>query len=1226
MTSDYHTNKTNLAPKTSSQFSSCCLLGIGKTVFTQKVTFDWSQQTFPQTLGAFDLVLLVRLRDISDLQDVPSILAASRALASDGTVSVDNLYNYVRRHQEKVLLILDGYDEYVYTAGNQSPVLEIWNENQLSNCCVVITSREMKAETLRSSGDAVFKIDGFNYWRQEEFAGRFLKDDEDVEKFFEYLEQQDLRKLAQIPLLLLIMCLLWKGKDRNALPKKRADIFPQFVKTLFHHMGEKQSAESVFNIEDYSEELYVLGRSAFEALINDCLYIPRSELPNYDLIKRLIEVGLFQVLNMSSLNPEKGVYFIHKSLQEYFAGSFLKEELILSKKNKITNSLSKLDSVETILKMNEVLKFAGELSEEAAREIVIHLMKMAANEEGLTKYTFDSEAPSEEDFSEDQRNFLTLCTQLFFYCSAETKRNLFPTFLSSFRGVLLIEAPDQLNDLVKEKLVKTTVNVNYVFFTYNKEYTEQDYKNLIILSEQLKAFIVCCSGEKKASEFLSNFTWRRVDEFFLKKEENNTHLYFMKIIKSKDDGIPFLPCKMIKALISKQETTKKTNMNVDESSEESSSSCCSKRHGLSRVRRIDAQYVNRSEVEELSEIMPFITAPHRINVVGEDGEVCDAEVTESLLRRIPITHKLKQLTLQSINVTSSPAVEFINSLFEKAPNLEVLFMSGNPLLGAGVDSLIQHLSCAPHLKKLWLYDVKMTPQQVKDLTSAFKQHGNITWVQSNYHELKGDPQPEHEWPSEDYWKERYPHLFPDSSSGLGDDQEQILEETYPSVHAPFVAHDPDTVGTFPVPPDPTAGVVLAEAPTPAVHGSNHGQTSFSLYLPPHVDSQHLSSPDIHTHHHNTPSTIFTPGRSWRYPHLSGSGLSTVTQGESHLECLSVNETAAALQRNTRLSTHDSPLLVYGQETVRPIPLPHYRAAEVPISVAHGFSEDTSLFSTHHHSAPSTIFTPGRSLGSEPYPCGSGMSTFTHPPEMQGFCSPYETLRRPLHGLQPQTAIPSAFNLSGLGVSTITHPLRIQEAPRPSLHGLQHQSTILDVPNLAGYGLSTDTLQPQIPELRASYGTPSPSLHELQPHHTFADASYLSGCGLSTVTHLPGISGRSSPFGTIRPPQYELQPQSVIPSDPHLSDPATSSVTHPSVIRFPLYGTQRPQLYGPQLQTVIPGDPHRSGPFASSLTQRPVIPRRFSSYGTLRSHPPSSQSRISFMSGREQNADDETDRP
>ena len=658
-------------------------------------------------------------------------MAASTALATDGTVTVENLYNYVRRHQEKVLLILDGCDEYVYTAGKQSPVLEIWNKSQLRDCCVVITSREMKAETLRSSGDALFKIDGFNDLRQEEFADRFLKDGEDVKNFFNYLEQQDLRKLAQIPLLLLIMCLLWKGKDRNALPKKRADIFTQFVKTLFHHMREKQSVESVFNIEDYSDELYALGRTAFKALIKDCLYIPRSELPNYDLIERLIEVGLFQVLNISSLNPEKGVYFIHKSVQEYFAGCFLKEELILSKKNEITNSLSKLDSVEKILKMNEVIKFAGELSEEAAREIVNHLIKMAANEEELTKYTFDSEAPSAKDFSEDQRNFLTLSTELFFYCSAETKRNLFPTFLSSFRGVLLIKA-DQLNDLVKEKLVKTTVNVNYVFFTDDKEYTEQDYKNLIILCQQLNAFIVMCSGEKKASEFLSNFTWRLVNEFFLKREENNTHLYFMKIIKDEEEGIPFLAYDIIKALISRQETTKKTNMNGDESSEESSSSCCSKRHGLCRVRKIEAQWLDRSEVEQLIEMMPFITAPHEIEVWGEPGEVLDDD-EESLMRSIQPTHKLKSLILCRINGTSSLAVEFINSLFKKAPNLEWLEMSHNPLLGAGVDSVIQHLSCAPHLKTLDLREVKMTPQQVKNLTSTVQQHGNITGLWSSYH-------------------------------------------------------------------------------------------------------------------------------------------------------------------------------------------------------------------------------------------------------------------------------------------------------------------------------------------------------------------------------------------------------------------------------------------------------------------------------------------------------------
>ena len=715
-----------------------CHLGIGKTVFTKKATFDWSHQRYSETLGTFDLVLLVRLRDVSNLQDVPSILTACEVLDSNGAISVHNLYDYVCRHQEKVLLILDGYDEYVYNSKNESPVFKIWKKSQLRDCCVVITSREMKAETLRNYSDAQFKIDGFNYERQEEFARRFLKDDEDVKDFFMYLGQHNLTGLAQIPLLLLMLCLLWRKTKRDELPKERAAIFAQFVKTLFDHLRAKQSAESVV-VKDYSEELYALGRLAFEALLQGQLYFPVSQLPaGYSLIDRLIEVGLFQVLNMASLNPEKGVYFIHKSVQEYLAGNFLKEELT-SKKAKDTNSLSKVDSVEKIFKINEALKFAVELSEEAARDILIQL-GMAAKKEELTEFKFDNETPSENDLSKEQTDFINLCNQLFFYCSAETRKNLFPTFLSSLGGVLVINAK-RLNVIVEEKLVQTTDKTpNYVFFhdethifSFFSKYTEKDYSNLIILTQQLNAVIVSSAGEKKASEFLSNLTWRHISEFFLKKEENNTHLYLAKIVTLKREGTPF-SCDIFKALISKQETTKKTNMNGDESSEESSSSCCSKRHGLSRVWRIEARVVNRSEVELMSEMMAFITAPHNIWVAGEgNGEVLDAELTESLLRSIQVKHKLKELSLQDTNVTSSPAVEFINNLFEKATNLEWLIMSCNPLLGAGVDSLIKHLSCAPHLKTLSLREMKMTPQQVMNLSSAIKQRGNITYLYSSYH-------------------------------------------------------------------------------------------------------------------------------------------------------------------------------------------------------------------------------------------------------------------------------------------------------------------------------------------------------------------------------------------------------------------------------------------------------------------------------------------------------------
>ena len=699
----------------------CCYPGVGKTVFTKKAAFDWSQQRFQgTTAGAFDLALLIKLSDVSNLHDVPSILKASQPLVNDSQISVGDVYDYVLHHQERVLLILDGYDE--YSAGKPSPVDEIWKRNRLRECCVIVTSRLMTTDKLRSPSDAQFEIKGFDDKRQKEFARRFLEDEEDVQKFHIFLRKQHLEELAEIPLLLLNLCLLWM--DKELLTKNRAEVFTQFIQTLFNHMRGKQSPESMFIRRDYSNELCELGRVAFEALMNDCIYFPKSELAAYDLIERLSEVGLFQVLNLAGLKPERGVYFIHKSVQEYLAAKSLKEELV-SEEFQSTPFLSKLNSVEKILKMTEVLKFASELSEEAARKIMSYLMGMAP-QNGLTEYGFDKETPSEEDLSQEQKNFLTLCTQLLFYRPAEARRDLFPTFLSSLGGVLLIN-PDQLIAIVNEELVKASEVPRYVFFA-NCNYEEQDYKNLVILSEQLNAVVVTCSGEKKASEFLSNSPWRRTDEFFLKKE-NITHLYFAKLVKAEYDGIPFLARDMIKALI-RLESTKKLNVNPEESTEDSN--CSSKYHALSRVRKIETLGVDGSEVEQLSELMPFVTAPQIIGVWGEPGEVYDAEVTQSLLRKIPLTRKLERLALDAINLTPATTASFIFSLFQECLNLESLDMSENPLLGAGVSSLASYLSCAPRLGELLLYDVKMTQQQVHELSAAVKQN-SITRLESSYH-------------------------------------------------------------------------------------------------------------------------------------------------------------------------------------------------------------------------------------------------------------------------------------------------------------------------------------------------------------------------------------------------------------------------------------------------------------------------------------------------------------
>ena len=174
---------------------------------------------------------------------------------------------------------------------------------------------------------------------------------------------------------------------------------------------------------------------------------------------------------------------------------------------------------------------------------------------------------------------------------------------------------------------------------------------------------------------------------------------------------------------------------------------------------------------------------------------------------------------------------------------------------------------------------------------------------------------------------------------------------------------------------------------------------------------------------------------------------------------------------------------------------------------------------------------------------------------------------------------------------------------------------------AGYGLSIDTLQNYAPRMEHRLVRHCMNCNRNIHFQTLLILVVVACLQSPTYQVSPGVLHR---LEYKRPPQYELHPQSLIPGDLHHSDPATSSVTRPSVIRFPFCGTLRP-LHGTHSQNVIPGVPYLSGPVASSVTHRPLIPGRFPPYLTLKLHPPSSQSRISFMSEHERNSDDETER-
>jgi len=534
--------------------------------------------------------------------------------------------------------------------------------------------------------------------------------------------------MAEIPLLLLMLCLVWKEKHLRELLKSRADIYTQFLQTLLHHAVAKDAKPTQFRkIDDYKEELCTLGKLAFDALLEDHLSFSLNKLPPSILMTKLIEVGLFHVLNVSSLEPEKAVYFIHKSVQEFLAAFNLKEELL---NESSTTCLSKVDSFEKVIKMIEVLRFARELSADAACAVLNHLGTVGETE-GLTQYSF-TETPCIMDLSNNQRQFLTLMSHNFLLCTSDKRRDLYPIFLAYVGGVLFIDS-DQLHSIANEHMLRSAAAPEFIFFSGGR-HTEQSYRDLISVLEDLSAVIVSCSGEKKASDFLKKYPLQNVNGIFLKKEEGKTYLDIA------ESGITTFSTEMLRELMSSPECIQRKKPVDDQSNkqhysnalcltENSTAETRTTRHCLSCVRSIFAYGVKRQEMEMLIDVLSFVTSPRTISIDSFEHAL-DPVLVDTLVSRINFTNRLDTLTLSNVSLTAKPAAVIARSLYQ-APNLLHLDLSYNPL-GEGVSDLTRHLSRALHQLTLNVLGVKMTKKQVNDLSDAVRQT-KVSELWSDYH-------------------------------------------------------------------------------------------------------------------------------------------------------------------------------------------------------------------------------------------------------------------------------------------------------------------------------------------------------------------------------------------------------------------------------------------------------------------------------------------------------------
>ena len=713
--------------------------GIGKSTLTKKLAVDWSRGN-KEILKKFAVVLLIKLRDVCNTQDFCAMLQKAELLSAGDPMVFSQLYDYILRNQQKVLLILDGYDE--YSAETSSQVHQIWRGSLLRDCTLLVTTRPRKKDELRPGSHAQFEINGFDQWQVETFARKFLRDQTEVLKFTDFLDGRDLWDLAEIPLLLLMLVLSWKVSDYQGPSTSRADVYNSFCQTLLDHVTAKASDETFRSMDEYREELAKLGELAWHALLNDCLYFKLSNVPK-DIrlfLDKFIDFGFLQTSNLSnSPRPEKLAFFLHKSVQEFLAASFLVRDLKNAKE--FFNCLSKVDSFERFMELFEVFKFVSELSSEATVAVFSHL-KMIGEKEGLTDYNF-CENPYIEELTEEQREFYRINLDLFLSCPASDRENVYPSFLQCVNGLLLIEE-EQLPKVSSEHCLRSTNfhKPDYVFL--NVKYKLDWDDEIFSVMSDLDTVVVTCSGDVKPIN-------RRHHSFpggYFIKKVGHRFVWYLTCLYC-------LPIGLLTSLISAPESSlqepdhKLQNHDVCNSlqlTEKTSDQTLT--HSLSYLREIDVRVIDKDPTSELVILLNNLHHVPRLSElktygVGMGNQECQILATalkyavklhllrlsrnslghgiRELAKHLHSVPHLKQLDLYNTQMGEEEVTALAHSL-KNVTQLNELYLSNN-LLGHGVSELAKHLHSVPHLEKLHLNDTQVGEEEVTALALTLK---NVT--------------------------------------------------------------------------------------------------------------------------------------------------------------------------------------------------------------------------------------------------------------------------------------------------------------------------------------------------------------------------------------------------------------------------------------------------------------------------------------------------------------------
>ena len=326
--------------------------GIGKTTSCKKLAVDFSEnfdefiETFPRT----SLLIFLRCRDLEG-QLLPNILELVLPQpVAEGREKL--LQQWLKRNSSNLLFLIDGLDELSHPNKDLESLLQ---GNLFKGSRMIVTSRREGLKGRQRYFDSIFNIRGINESDVEQFASKyfqtFCKRRENVEittkQFLTKLrEDKYLHDLSQIPLCLLILCVIWEER-RGILPVKMACLYHSFLNCMIDRYLAKYPEVTLREQEIRLYLINILSEVAYSTLKDNASYFEQRKLKRViatvpglnetDGVSLINRIGLVSIDKSGSKLCRCCYQFFHRSFQEFFCSLHIKRALHKSSPEELSN-------------------------------------------------------------------------------------------------------------------------------------------------------------------------------------------------------------------------------------------------------------------------------------------------------------------------------------------------------------------------------------------------------------------------------------------------------------------------------------------------------------------------------------------------------------------------------------------------------------------------------------------------------------------------------------------------------------------------------------------------------------------------------------------------------------------------------------------------------------------------------------------------------------------------